>query len=267
MTSVIDTAYPDSDTARPVSEAPGTISTSRRAAPPAKTGFWRGARKWRNRSVVVLMVAAAGLGAYQLVQYQSARSANLALADVELTAQPIPVQASQTGVVSRVSVHAGDRVKSGETLGATTVTTTNATGDAVITQQVLRAPRTGYVVSDPLTVGSTLQLGADFVDIYDPADLQLVTSVPLSYLPRVSAGMTAKLTAPGVSGVVTAVLQRAVPRVGTSEQDVPKGELRLIFIARDDAQIERLVPGLRFHGTIDTRSGTGHGAPAQFVGS
>jgi biotin carboxyl carrier protein len=264
MTSVIDTPYRDSDAARPVSEASGTAG---RAAPPAKTGFRRGARKWRDRAVVLLMVAAAGFGAYQLVQYHSARSANLSLTDVELTAQPIPVQVSQSGVVSRVSVHAGDRVRSGETLGATTVTTTDATGHAVITQQLLRAPRAGYVVSDPLTVGSTLQLGADFVDIYDPADLKLVTSVPLSYLPRISAGMTAKLTAPGVSGVVTAVLQRAVPRVGTSEQDVPKGDLRLIFIARDDAQVERLVPGLRFHGSIDTHSGTGHGAPAQFVGS
>jgi multidrug resistance efflux pump len=262
MTSVIDTTNPDPDTAHPRPEAPDTTGT-----PPTKTRFLRSARKWRSRAIVLLMVAAVGFGAYQLVQYQSARSANLALSDVELTAQPIPVQASQSGVVTSVSVHAGDRVKSGQLLGATEVTTTNATGHAVITQQLLLAPRAGYVVNDPLTVGSTLQSGASFVEIYDPADLQLVTSVPLSYLPRVSAGMTAKLTAPGVSGEVTAVLQRAVPRVGTSEQDVPKGDLRLIFIATDDARVARLVPGLRFHGTIDTHSGTGHGSPAQFVGS
>jgi multidrug efflux pump subunit AcrA (membrane-fusion protein) len=267
MTSLIDTAKRESDTANPVPEAPEGTSTSRPAEPPAKTRFFRGARPWRNRAIVLLMVAAASLGAYQLVQYQSARSAKLALADVELTAQPIPVQSSQSGVVTSVSAHAGDRVNSGQLLGATDVTTTNAPGHTVITQQLLLAPRAGYVVNNPLTVGSTLQSGASFVEIYDPADLQLVASVPLSYLSRVGTGMTAELTAPGVPGVVTAVLQRAVPRVGTSELDVPKGSLRLIFIASDDAQIEHLLPGLRFHGTIDTRTGTPHGTPAEFVSS
>ena len=230
-----------------------------------KNSFFRGARKWRNRAIVLVMIAAAAFGAVQLINYQSARSAKLALGDVLLTSQPIPVEASQPGLVTSVSVHAGDLVRDGQPLGTMDVTTTNAKGHAVTDQQLLRAPRDGVVVDDPLTVGSTLQPGASFVQIYDPADLRLVTSVPLSYLPRISVGMTAELTAPGVPGVVTAVLQRAVPRVGTSDQDVPKGSLQLVFIASNDAQVAKLIPGLRFHGTIDTGTGSGHGSHAQYV--
>jgi multidrug resistance efflux pump len=250
---VVDTA--------PESSEPAAVE------PPARTGFFRGARKWRNRAIVLLMAAATAFGAVQLIHHQSATSAELKLTDVVLTSQPIPVQAPQSGLVTSVSVHAGDRVRDGQALGTIDVTTTNAKGRAVTDQVLLRAPRTGFVVDDPLTVGSSLQPGASFVQIYDPADLRLVTSVPLSYLPRISVGMKAKLTAPGVPGVVTAVLQRAVPRVGTSDQDVPKGSLQLVFIASDDAQVAKLIPGLRFHGTIDTGSGSGHGSSAQYVGS
>lgn len=259
MTSVIQTHTHDPDLTDAAS------AQSRPTLPPDKTPFLRGARKWRNRVIVLIMVAVAGLGAYQIVQHQGARNAKLDLADVQLTSQPIPVESPQSGLVTWVAVHAGDKVASGQQLGSIAVTTTNATGHAVISQHLLVAPRSGYVVDDPLTVGATLQPGGSFVDLYDPADLRLVTSVPVSYLPRISAGMTAKLTAPGVPGVVTAVLQRVVPRVGTSEQDVPGGDLRLVFIAKDDAQVARLLPGLRFHGAIDTRTGSGHDTRAQFV--
>jgi multidrug resistance efflux pump len=130
---------------------------------------------------------------------------------------------------------------------------------------VLRAPRAGVVVDDPVTVGSTLQAGVGFAELYDPATLRLVTSVPLSYLSRLRSGMSAELIAPGVPGEVPAVLQRAVPRVGSSDQDVPKGDLELVFVAKNPAKIAKLIPGLRFHGTVDTRTGSGHAKPAEYV--
>jgi multidrug resistance efflux pump len=156
-------------------------------------------------------------------------------------------------------------VAEGQRLGVIKVTTTDAEGDPVTHRVVLRSPRAGVVVDDPVAEGSTLQPGVGFAELYDPADLRLVTTVPLAYLTRISAGMSAELTTPGVPGEVTAVLQRAVPQVGTSDQNVPKGDLQLVFAAKHAAQVAKLIPGLRFEGTIDTRTGNGDAKPAGYV--
>jgi multidrug resistance efflux pump len=260
------------DTRRPdlaASADPITQPTTTDHGPPPQPVETRpssgGLRRWRNRAIVLLMVAAACLGAVQLTRSHVAASAKLNLGDVVLTSQPILVESAQSGFVTSVAVQAGDRVANGQRLGTIDVTTTDAQGHPVINHTVLRAPRAGVVVDDPVTVGSALQPGVEFVKIYDPADLRLVTTVPLSYLSRIRAGMSAELTAPGVSGEVTAVLQRAVPRVGTSDPDVPKGDLQLVFVAKDAAQVARLIPGLRFHGAIDTKTGSGQATPAQYV--
>jgi hypothetical protein len=156
-------------------------------------------------------------------------------------------------------------VVTGQKVGAIRVTTTNSSGHAVLSQRVLRAPRAGVVVDDPLTIGSTLQPGVGFVVLYDPADLKLVTDLPLSYLPEVAPGMTAKLHAKGVPGTVEAVLDRAVPRVGTAQKDVAPDHLELIFRPQHAADVSRLIPGLRFTGSIDTRSGGQGTQPLVYV--
>jgi hypothetical protein len=168
-------------------------------------------------------------------------------------------------LVTAVSVTAGESVVTGQRVGVIRVTTTNSSGHAVLSQRVLRAPRAGVVVDDPLTIGSTLQPGIGFVVLYDPADLTLVTDVPLSYLPAVAPGMTAKLHANGVPGTVDAVLDRAVPRVGASQDDVAPDHLELIFRPQNAAQVSRLIPGLRFTGSIDTRSGRQGTQPVVYV--
>jgi multidrug resistance efflux pump len=222
-------------------------------------------RKWRNRGIVLLMLVVAIWAGVHLTQAQAARSAKLSLADVVLTGQPIVVESTQPGRVTAVAIQAGDRVAKGQRLGVVAVTTTDSDGDPVTHHVTLHAPRAGVVVDDPVAAGSTLQAGVGFVTIYDPADLRLVTTVPLSYLSRISPGMSAELTAPGVPGDVTAVLQRAVPAVGTNDQDVPKGDLQLVFVARNANQVAELIPGLRFEGAIDTRTGAGNAKPAEYV--
>jgi multidrug resistance efflux pump len=259
-----ETLEPDMTATSPAAE-PATADRSRPSEPTGKARFSRGLRKWRNRAIVVLMVVAAAYASVHLIRTQAARSAKLELGDVVLTAQPISVESAQSGVVTAVDVRAGDRVTSGQLLGSIDVTTTDTDGRPVIHHRVLRAPRAGVVVDDPVTVGSTLQAGVGFAELYDPAALRLVTSVPLSYLSRLRSGMSAELTAPGVPGEVPAVLQRAVPRVGSSDQDVPKGDLELVFVAKNPARIAKLIPGLRFHGTVDTRTGSGHAKPAEYV--
>jgi multidrug resistance efflux pump len=249
-----------------VDTAPGTSAPEAvRAEPPGKTSFRRGARKWRNRAIVLVMAAAVAFGTVTLIDHQSARSAYLDIGSVVLTSQPIQIDSSEPGVVTAVAVHAGDRVVGGQLVGSIDVTSTTAKGKQVVKEHELFAPSAGVVVDEPMTVGSNLLPGSSFLEMYDPADLQLVTTVPLSYLPKISPGMTAELTAPGVPGKITAVLKRAVPRVGSNQSDVPKGSLQLVFIAHDQSQVVKLIPGLRFHGQIDTRTASGNGDRAQYV--
>jgi multidrug resistance efflux pump len=246
--------------------SPTTASDAVVPTPPEKRAPSGAFRKWRNRGVVLLMVAAAVFTAVRLTQSQAAARTKLHLDDVVLTAQPIAVQTTQPGLVTQVSIRAGERVTSGERLGSIDVTATNAKGKPVTTAHVLRAPRTGIVVDDPAPVGSTLQPGTAFVQMYAPAQLQLVTSVPLSYLSKIRSGMTAELTASGVPGKVKATLLRAVPRIGSAAQDVPRNDLQLVFVATQPAQVAKLIPGLRFSGSIDTRTGSGDSNSAQYVG-
>jgi multidrug resistance efflux pump len=265
MTQLMNrTETPEQDQA--TASSPTTASDALAPTPPEKRTSSGGFRKWRNRGVVLLMVAAAVFTAVRLTQSQAAARTKLHLDDVVLTAQPIAVQTTQPGLVTQVSIRAGERVTSGERLGSIDVTATNAKGKPVTTAHVLRAPRTGIVVDDPAPVGSTLQPGTAFVQMYAPAQLQLVTSVPLSYLSKIRSGMTAELTASGVPGKVTATLLRAVPRIGSAAQDVPRNDLQLVFVATHPSQVAKLIPGLRFSGSIDTHTGSGNSESAQYVG-
>ena len=234
--------------------------------PPARTGFFRGARKWRNRAIVVLMVVAAVFGTIQLINHQSARNFKLSLADVVLTSEPVEVNMLQAGVVTSATVRAGDTVVAGQRLGSVDVTSANAKGKAIVLHRSLRAPSNGVVVTDPTPVGSTLMAGSSFLEMYNPSALKLVTTVPLSYLPKISDGMSADLTAPGVAGTVTATLQRAVPLVGSNATAVPKSNVQLVLVAKRQASVAKLIPGLRFHGYLDTRTVTGSSNRAQYVG-
>jgi multidrug efflux pump subunit AcrA (membrane-fusion protein) len=137
------------------------------------------------------------------------------------------------------------------------VTTTNSQGRPVLSTLTLTAPRAGIVVEEPVTMGSTLQPGQPFVELYDPAKLTFVTNVPLESLPELAPGMTASLEAEGIDRTVKATVQRIVPRVGTIDDsdDVPRNALRVVLVPASAQEVSGLVPGLRFTGSIDTRTG------------
>ena len=213
-----------------------------------------GAKAWRARLVVLLMMAAAVYGGVQVFDARSAELANYGLDTVTLTAQSVPVEALRPGQVTDISVRAQQRVREGQELGQMVTTSTSATGKVVRTTVDLKAPAAGVVSDEPVPVGTTLQPGQPFVKLYDPADLTFLTDVPVRDLPELSRGMAVRLTAPGVPGQIDATLQRVVPRVGTESTNVAAGYLRVVLAPVNAAKVAALVPGLRFTGAVDTTS-------------
>jgi hypothetical protein len=106
-----------------------------------------------------------------------------------------------------------------------------------------------------VTVGSTLQPGQPFVELYDPTKLTFSGEVPLKDLPEISPGMVATLRTEGLKGTVKATVQRVVPRVGSGQNDVKPGFLRVVLVPKSEKDVAGLVPGLRFTGTVDTGTG------------
>jgi biotin carboxyl carrier protein len=185
------------------------------------------------------------------------QAARIDLTTVTLTAQAIPVESALAGQVTAVSVTAQQRVRQGDKLGVIEVTTTNSQGKAVVTERTLTAPHAGIAVDEPVPVGATLQPGLPFVELYDPSKLTFVTDVKLPSVSDLAPGMVAELKADGLSRTVEATVQRIVPNVGTdaSAGKVAAGALRVVLVPTSAKEVTGLVPGLRFTGTVDTRTG------------
>lgn len=230
----------------PVTAPPG------RAPKPATTKK----RKWRARLIVLIMLAAAVLIFVRLTANRVTDAALIDLGTVTLTAQPIPVETPRPGQITQVSVRAEQRVAAGAKLGVVEVTTTDSDGEPVLRKITLVAPRAGIVVDQPATLGSTLQPGQPFVRLYDPAELIFVTDVPVADLPELSVGMVARLKAKGLERTVRATVERVVPRVSdTDETGAAAGYLRAVLQPASPEEVSDLLPGMRFTGTVDTRTG------------
>jgi multidrug resistance efflux pump len=232
------------------STAPG--SSAPPPAPRRSGGRWR---KWRARAIVLILIAAAIYLGLKLSQNKAGAAAEIDLGTLTLTSQVIPVETPRTGQVVSVDVNATDKVTAGKQLGALEVTTTNSQGNPVVSTLRLLAPRDGIVVDQPVTVGSTLQPGEPFVELYDPTKSTFSGQIPLKDLPEIAPGMIATLQAEGLNGTVKAVVDRVVPRVGTGDTDVRPNRIRLVLVPRNPTEIAGLVPGLRFTGTVDTSTG------------
>lgn len=248
-----------------------TEPTSRRrpvpaAAPPIPPRRQRRSGKaWRARFVVLLMLAGAAYGGSQVYEARTGDLAKFDIGEVTLTAVPVPVEALRTGQVTAISTHAQQHVTAGEELGRMITTSTSVTGKVVRTTVPLTAPAAGIVTDDPLPVGTTLQPGRPFAQMYDPADLTFEADVRVADLPKLSPGMSVRLSAPGLPQDIDAVLQRVVPRVGDGSNDVQPDHLRVVLTPRNPAAVTKLVPGLRFNGTVDTASVPERGRPALYT--
>jgi multidrug efflux pump subunit AcrA (membrane-fusion protein) len=243
---ITDPAVTDSESA-PTQTPPPAQSTP---APSRGGGF----AKWRARFVVVAMVAAAAGGGWKIAEAKVATSADLNIGSVVLTASPLAVQSIESGQITAVFVHAQDRVVAGQTLALLRTSTPAADGSIVHETVRIKAPTAGVVADDPLLTGTFLQSGQSLVSLYDPKALSFLATVPLDDLAHLSPGMTTKLTADGISTPVTAVVDRAVPRIGANQADVAPGWLELVLTPKRPADVANLVPGIRFKATVDTKS-------------
>lgn len=236
---------------RRVAEQPAATPSPTPPTRPAR----RNLRKWRARFVVLLLLAAAGYLGVQVSQGQAAEAAQIDVGDVALTAQIVPIETARPGQITAVNIAAEQRVTAGQRIGTIQVTTTNAQGRPVVSTLNLTAPREGIVVDNPVTVGSTLQPGEPFAELYDPTKLMFVAQLPLEDLAEIGPGMVATLKAEGLQRSVRVTVQRVVPRVGDNQSDVAPGHMKMVMVPRTAEDVAGLMPGLRFTGTVDTTTG------------
>jgi multidrug resistance efflux pump len=249
------TSSSEPGTSVPAADQPAPVRPSR--------GRWR---KWRARAIVLILVVAAVYFGVRLSQQKVGAAAKIDLGTLTLTSQVIPVETPRSGEVISVDVEAAEKVTSGERLGTIEVITTNSQGNPVVRRLRLTAPRDGIVVDDPVTVGSTLQPGEPFVELYDPTKFTFTGQVELKDLPDIAPGMVATLRAEGLTGSVKAVVQRVVPRVGTTQNDVKPDHMRVVLVPRNESEVAGLVPGLQFTGSVDTSTGGPGGKPLVHLG-
>ena len=244
-------SQPTATTPQQPAASPATAGPARPSRPSARASL----RKWRARLIVLVLLAAAVLLFLRISGERATDATHLSTGPVTLTAQAIPVETPRPGQVTAVSVVAQQRVTAGQRLGTVEVTSTDSEGKPVLSTIILRAPQAGIVVDEPATIGSTLQPGQPFVQLYDPAKLTFITDVPIKTLTEIRAGTNAALKADGVEGTVRATVQRIVPDVATNTNDVAPGSLRMVLVPADGQDVQGLVPGMRFTGIVDTLTG------------
>jgi multidrug resistance efflux pump len=239
-------------------DAPGTPAEPAAPAAPPKTRSVRGfLRVLRTFVVVAALVAGAVLGGTYIVDQRMAAKAFVELNGAVLTARPVLVGSADAGVVAQVLVAERDTVAAGQELARVTLT---ANGTSATPQtRVLRAPTAGTVSAVNVAVGGVARAGEPVVTLYDPAGLTFNVDVPLADLRKLRLGMTASITGPGLNRPITATLEHVVPRVGTEDPLSASDRLTVVLAPReaDVARVRKLVPGLRFTATVDTKTAVG----------
>lgn len=213
-------------------------------------------KRWRARLVVLLMIVIAAFVGLRIAQYRSPETRMLDIGNIAVTADPISVESTLPGRLVGVSIRADDRVTAGQELGRIVTTTTTATGGTVERTRVISAPAAGVVAEDPAPLGTSLQSGQVFVHLYDPSRLRLVGAVQVADLPRLAQGMTVTLKGDNLP-TMQATLQRVLPRIDDPQSPpstVAADHLAVQLTPDIPAQLALLVPGLKFAGTVDTKS-------------
>ncbi|MET0419958.1 MAG: HlyD family efflux transporter periplasmic adaptor subunit [Actinoplanes sp.] len=242
--------------AQSTATTPPSSTPAAAATPPVAPKRRTSLRKWWARLFVLLLVAAAVLLYLRISGDRATDATHIGIGRVTLTAQTVPVETALPGQVTAVSVTPQQRVSAGQRLGTVQVTSTDAQGEPVLSTTVLRAPRAGVVIDEPVTVGSTLQPGQPFVRLYDPTRLMFIAEVPIEKLTAVSAGMDVALKAEGIRDTVRATVERIVPHVAdASAEEVAAGSLRTILVPAEGQDTSGLIPGMRFTGVVDILTG------------
>jgi multidrug efflux pump subunit AcrA (membrane-fusion protein) len=240
------------------------------AAPPAAPGTGkrpsrvrRFLRALRTFTVVVILLAGAGAGGTYIVRQRMAASTFLDLGTAVLIADPVPVGSASSGVVSQLLVDENSHVTAGQTLAKVTlsVLAVNPNGTSKAPQvESLKAPISGTVSAVDVAAGGVAQAGQPVVTLYDEGKLTFQAKVTADQLRQLRLGMSASITGPGLAHPIPATLDHVVPRVGGTDPAAP-GASRLTVVLvpspGEMATVTSLVPGLRFHATVDTKTAVG----------
>lgn len=218
-------------------------------------GFLRGLR---TTVVVLILLVAAIVGGTKIARDRLADQAYVELGNAVLTAQPVPVGVTMAGSVTDVAVGPQSQVSAGQSLARISVT--GPDGDPAT--QVLKAPVAGVVSEVNVATGGAAAPGQPVVTLYDPARLTFQAKASVDELRRLRLGMRATLAAEdhGESSI-PARLERVEPLVGNG-QTSSRG-FTVVFVPDASAArtVRKLVPGLPFTATVDTKTAAS-GTPA-----
>jgi multidrug resistance efflux pump len=217
-------------------------------------------RALRTFVVVAALLAGAGYGGTTIVHQRLAAATYVDVGNAVLTAAAIPVGSAEAGVVDEIMVSEHTQVAAGQELVALTLTANGTAKQPPV--QILRAPRAGTVSAINVAVGSVARAGEPVLILYDQTKLTFEADVPVKDLRGLRVGMGASLTGPGIDRPVAATLDHVVPRVG-NDPLAASDRLTVVFVPKseDVARVSKLVPGLQFTATVDTKTAAG-GTPA-----
>ena len=241
----------DENTTRQITPPPAPVP----APAPPRNRVRRTLLFLRTLIVVLIFLAAAVGGGVYIVRHRIADRANVDAGTAVLTAQPIAVGSADAAVVTKMLATERESVTAGATLATITVT---ANGSKPKVQQ-LQAPAAGIVTQINVAPGQIARAGEPIVTLYDPAKVAFAVDVPLEKLRKFRLGMTAYVTGPGLSGRITATLEKVEPKVDAGQQTSAEDELTVVL--RPDqaarATVRTLVPGLQFAVVVDTTTAVG----------
>jgi HlyD family secretion protein len=133
-----------------------------------------------------------------------------------------------------------------------------ATGTCEPQFQDLKAPTAGTVATLDVPVGGVAKAGEPVLILYDQTKLTFQAQVPIKELRKLRLGMAAAVRGPGLDRPIAAKLDHVVPHVGP---DPMAGTDRITVVLTPEpvavATVSRLVPGLQFRATVDTRTAVG----------
>jgi multidrug resistance efflux pump len=243
-----------------------TVEEPRQAdgpAPPVEKLVKKKARPPRSRLravrtfvVVVALLAGAAYGGTHVARQRLAAAAFVDIGNAVLTAEAVPVGSADAGVVTEILVTEQDRVAAGQDLAKITLTANGTNKQPPV--QILRAPTAGTVSTIDVAVGSVARAGEPVLILYDQNHLTFQAQVPVKDLRELRLGMAAFITGPGLERPVEARLDHVVPRVGSAPVTATD-RLTVVLVPQvaDVDRVSRLVPGLQFKTTVDTKTAPG----------
>lgn len=240
-------------------QTPAPATTAETARGPRHPRLRRFLRVLRTAVVVVALLAAAVAGGNHIIRQRLAAQAYVDLGGAVLTAEAVSVGSPDAGVVTDVKVAEQSQVHAGQELARVMLTSAGTDRPQF---QDLRAPTAGTVAALDVPVGGVAKAGEPVVILYDQTKLTFQAQVTVNDLRKLRIGMTAAVRGPGLTSPTAARLDHVVPHVG-SDPLSGTDRITVVLVPEPSAvpAVSKLVPGLQFRATVDTRTAVG-GTPA-----